>query len=630
MTDQEATLTMQDIAVLAGVQRAVVSAWRARPTVRGRSIPFPEPIDGLDGPVRFRRHEIVEYLQATGRGKNNEVQLDAPAWSTPHGASLEDLVTLLCLRCGTGEELSEFDHEDLVDLAEESDPDDRCLLREVRAMIAVKASAPYIDDLSEASRGAAEALDRLERTRTARAQPTRAFTDTALDLVRTVALACARSLAPVGVPLVHAGGSHQLPLALGAEFAELVVPEADHADPNAHRALLRRAMIRGVETSTHETALPSVHLQSLVDSDAASMFTDIEYAMDGLGTDAVALILGPASLLCDALTGEAEKERARVLRPAKVAFAARLPRGLWKQAHRQALALWVCTGRTGVPLRITDIATHDDLVPDDLASDIVAALNDDTARAFHYARLHDLKAVLGKQPVVPRGTRAVQMVTTGPVDHRDRVVAATQRTTDPIPGFDVDIAAASTHIAVDWWSLGRLENRKLLTIKRGKRYDHDEHDPHGTVDVVDATGPTGIHLDPIEAAQHYPYATRTEPGDVVFRSEPKKAPSAWVDPVGGSLLRAPARLIRLFPGAKIGPHTMAAIINRLPETAGDPLSWNVPRVAHGVQDLDDVLAAATDYEARLRERLDAVRDLTGSMINAAVEGAITVVGRREH
>ena len=116
----------------------------------------------------------------------------------------------------------------------------------------------------------------------------------------------------------------------------------------------------------------------------------------------------------------------------------------------------------------------------------------------------------------------------------------------------------------------------------------------------------------------------------MFRSEAKKSPSAWVDPVGGSLLRAPARLIRLFSGAKIGPHTMAAIINRLPETAGDPLSWSIPRVAYGVRELDDVLAAATDYEARLRERLDAVRDLTGSMINAAVEGAITVVGRREH
>ena len=174
-----------------------------------------------------------------------------------------------------------------------------------------------------------------------------------------------------------------------------------------------------------------------------------------------------------------------------------------------------------------------------------------------------------------------------------------------------------------------MANRKLITIKRGKRYEQDDHDPHGTVAVVSSRGPTGIRLDPVDAAQRYPYATRTQPGDVVFRSD-HKSPSAWVDPIGGSLLGAPARILRLASTAEVGPHTLAAIINRLPEAAGDSLSWNVPLLAHSVRELDDVLAAATACEARLRERQDAIRDLVGSMINAVVEAAITITGRREH
>lgn len=368
-----------------------------------------------------------------------------------------------------------------------------------------------------------------------------------------------------------------------------------------------------------------MHLRSVVGSDPGSVFDQIEYVMDGLGRDSVALVLGPASLLCDELRGNAEKERADLLRPGKLVFAARLPRGLWKEAHRQALGLWVCIGRTDAPLRVTDIDTLDDLEAEDVASDVVAALNDDTARAFRYARLRERGAVLVGQAVVPQGTRAVEVVTTEPAEHRDRVTAATQRTTEPVPGFDVHVSSsAATHIAVAWSSLGQLKTQRLLTIKRGQRYDQDDHDPQGTVEVVDGTGPTGIRVDAIEAAARHQHATRTEPGDVVYQSQ--RQPAAWVDPTGGALLRTPARIIRLASGAGVGPHTLAAVINRLPEQAGDPLSWRVPQLTQSLQELDDVLAAVTIHKALLRERLDALQDLTGCLIDAVAEGALTIAG----
>jgi len=624
VTDPEATLTLRDIAALASVQRAVVSTWRTRPTVRGRSFPFPAPIDDTGGVLRFRRDEIVEWLRATGRGNNPDIHLDAPVWSAPDGVSLEELVALLCLRSATGEEIGELGHDELLDLAKESDPEDRFLLREVRT--ATRAGVRHVDNVSEASRGPGEALDLLDRGRIAREHATRELTDVALELVRTIAAACAREFTPAGVPLVHTGGSHRLSLAVAAGFAELIVPASELGDDS--RDLLRRAMIRGIKTDLDtETALPGVHLCSVLGSDTSSALDDIDRVVLGLGRLDVAVILGPAPVLCDELRGDAERKRAETLRPGNVTFAARLPRGLWREAHRQALGLWVCTGHGDARLRATDIATLDDLDTLDVATDAVAALRDDTSRAFRYARVRDLAAVLGKQPVVPRGTRAARFVTTEPADHRDRVIAATQRTVEPLPGFDVLVEPTVGTIAVSGSSLGQLQHQKLLKIKRGKRYDQDEHDPDGTVDVVDASGPTGIRLDPIEAAQRYPYATHTEPGDIVFAKDP---PTAWVDLVGGSLLRAPARIIRLTHGAGIGPHTLAVIINGLPDTADDPLAWNIPHLETDAKELDEALAAATAYEARLRKRLVAVQDLTGCMINGVTEGAIAIAGHSEN
>ncbi|MDA3649320.1 hypothetical protein LZ318_39645 [Saccharopolyspora indica] len=622
MTDPEATLTLSDIAALAHVQRAVVSSWRKRPTVYGRSFPFPSPIDDTPGNPRFRQEEVVKWLQATGRGNNPDIHLDAPAWSTPDGVSLEELVALLCLRSITGEELGELPHDALVDLAEEIDQEDQFLLREIRT--STSAGARHTDDVSEASHGPAEALDLLERGRVGREHATRGLTDAALDLVRTVATACARELAPAGVPLVHTGGSHRLSLTVAVDFAELIVPDSESGDD--HRALLQRAMIQGIETSS-DTALPSVHLHSVLGSDTSSTLDEIDGVILGLGQSDVAVILGPASALCDELQGNDEQNRAETLRPGNVVFAARLPRGLWREAHRQALGLWVCAGRGDARLRVTDIATLDDLDAPDVAADVVAALRDDSSRAFRYARLRELSAVLGKQPVVPRGTRAARFVTTEPTDHRDRVIAATQRTAEPLPGFDVFVDPTIGTIDVSGLSLGQLQQQGLLKIKRGKRYDQSNHDPDGTVDVVDASGPTGIRLDAFKATQLYPHATRTEPGDIVYV---KDRPKAWVDPIGGSLLRAPARVFRLARGAGIGPHTLAAIINRLPDTAGDPLAWNIPNLGNGAEGLDAALAAASAYEARLRERLAAVQDLTGRMINGVAEGAITIAGHGEN
>ncbi|MQA16703.1 MAG: hypothetical protein GEV09_21990, partial [Pseudonocardiaceae bacterium] len=162
------TLTLQDVADLANVQRAVVSMWRNRPMVRGRFLPFPDPIATAGGLERFSRDEIVGWLRDTGRGNNGEAALDAPALSVPAGAPLEDLVTLLCLRTHSGEELSGTTPEERDDLARGIDPHDEFMLREVRAAEGGAGALEFVDELVEAAFGGGDALARLERGRLGR------------------------------------------------------------------------------------------------------------------------------------------------------------------------------------------------------------------------------------------------------------------------------------------------------------------------------------------------------------------------------------------------------------------------------------------------------------------------------
>src|SRR3569833_1823276 len=98
------SLTMQDIADLARVRRAVVSLWRRRTTIHGRVCPFPAPERVDDGVERFAVEDVVAYLADTGRGTNADTATDAPTVAAPVGTDLDSAVTLLCLAALSGEE----------------------------------------------------------------------------------------------------------------------------------------------------------------------------------------------------------------------------------------------------------------------------------------------------------------------------------------------------------------------------------------------------------------------------------------------------------------------------------------------------------------------------------------------
>lgn len=630
MSSTAPTLTLQDVADLARVRRPVVSMWRKRSTVRGRSVPFPEPVES-DGVERFSRDDVVEWLERTGRGNNGETRLDAPALSVPSETSMEDLAALLCLRACTGEELSETTAGRREALATGADPRDEFMRREVEAAAAREDVLRFVDDLAEASYGFGDALTRLESGRIGRATGVRDLTSEAVELVRTVATSCELCLDPEGASLVHAGdgpASATLTLALAGDFAHLIVP----GDSAQSRALRRRATIHELDVSTDDGNGPRVRVLSVVGCEPDTALQAIDDVVLELEASDVAVILGPAGVMCDELRGEREKNRAGTLRPGNLALALRLPRGMWREAHRQALGLWVCSGRTENPRPlVADLAafTQDELEATDLAADVAGALGQGAQRSFRYARPHDLSRIVSSHAVVPRGVRAQRMGTSDVAPHVERIQAATLATAEPIDGFDIPVAAAPGAVLLRTRSISELKELGHASVKRGSRIDTKHTDPAGSVAVLSANGATdGVTLDPFDARELYPRAARTEPGDVVFAERPR--PMALIDAYGGSLVASPSRILRLSPTAGIGPRATAAIINRLPREAGECLAWNVPILdPAAVERLEETLAAAAVHEASVRRHLDAVEDLVGSLIDGVAAGAVTLDPRTD-
>lgn len=615
---QQPMLTLTDIAELARVRRPVVSMWRRRPRARGGvEVPFPQAVSSAGGVERFDQDEVVAWLEKTGRGNNLEARQDAPAVSVPAGLDVEDVVVLLCLQALTGEELNGLRNSQLVDLAERADPHDLLVLREVRALADARALTHYVDDLIEASFGLKDALERVESGRLRREAAERGLTEGAVELVRAVASACRVHLGAEAVALVPPR-ERQLVCGARAGFAGILLDP----DNSATRGLRRRARIDDVEVL--DNAAATVRLLSVVGESVVEALEAVDDLAISLGPSDVAIVIGPAAALCDRLPGDAEQWRSQTLRPGVLTMAVRLPRGYWKAAHRQSLALWVLQGgRQAQWLYVADLDAMSVDV-DDLASDVSGALGLTEERAYRYARRADLVPVLAGAPVVPRGVRALRLANAGPAAHLDRIHAASITTSEEVAGYDVTVAAAPSQIVLRQRSLAELAAGGQLAVKRGTRIDVNHATPSGSVCVLAADGSMDhIRLDPLEAERYYPRALRTEPGDVVFAQQPR--PMARVDAFGGALVAAPSRIMRLRSTAPFGPHLLAALVNELAPAGSEWETWSVPDLpaAESVA-LDAALKNATRHLAELRRHERAIQDLTKSLIEGVAAGAVTL------
>ncbi|NEE04613.1 hypothetical protein G1H10_31065 [Phytoactinopolyspora halotolerans] len=612
---------MQDIADLAHVSRQAVSMWRKRPRVKGRDVPFPRAVEVMDGVEHFDRDDVVAWLEETGRGNNAEVRYDAPAVAMPEGMKLEDLVVLLCVYAVAGEQLDGASRDQLLAWAQDVDPQDEFVLHEVRTLHPGPDALRYVDDLVEASYGPADALARLDNGRLKRQAAERGLTDDVIKILQVSAQACRTYLGTDETVLMH-GGDRVLTLALAGDFGAVVL----QGDNVRDRALRRRAAIADVGITSTVTG-PSIVAASIVRLAADDALDRVDGIVLGLGPQDVAIILGSAAALCDRLRDESERMRSQTLRGENLAMAVRLPRGLWRAAHRQSLGLWVLHGGnfTQRP-RIADLAAVPDgtLDLDDLASDIVGALERTDHRAFRYCRRGDLSSILAGAPVVPRGARALRIGQSDGASHVERIHAATLTTSTPLAGHDILVEQAPGAVLLRHRSLGELRDSGHIVMRRGSRVDTGHADPEGTVTVASADGNwDSVRLDPFDAERHYPRATRTEPGDVVFIEKPR--PRARVDTEGGAMVASPSRILRLREAAEIGPYALAAIINEMTSEGSEWETWSVPVLSRPqAQRLDDALRDSQLYRDELRRRVDATRDLTRALIEGVAAGAVTL------
>ncbi|WP_300014319.1 hypothetical protein [Pseudonocardia sp.] len=631
MVAHGASVTMQDIAQLARVQRHVVSMWRSRPTVRGERIPFPEPVPSTDGVLRFDRDEVVDYLATTRRGNNTDARYDAPGVSAPDGLAIEDVVVLLCLHALTGDELEGRSAAELVAAAERVDAGDRVMLRELRAMRPTAEMLRYVDDLVEASFGLSDALNRLQAGPLSRvaagaggggaagvglSQPERGLDDEAIELVRAVVEAARLSL-DADVVALDPPADLVLARRLAGGFAGIVL--GDDVDRRRQR---RRALLDGVDVV--EGSPSTVRVRSVVGASEQAALEAVDELTVTLAPTEVGVVIGSAAVMCDPLPGPGERDRAHTLRPGNLAMAMRLPRGLWKGAHRQSLGMWVLRGGgSASTLWLADLDTET-VERDDLANDVLAALRGTERRAYRYARRDVLTRVLGGGAVVPRGARAARFAVVEGGARLDRIYAASLTTGETIAGFDVTATSASTGMVVRRRSLAELRDTGQLVVRRGSRIDAGHTDPAGTVPVLSADGSTDtLFLDPFDADQHYRRAHRTEPGDVIVLDG--RRPVARVDPRGGALVASPSRILRLTPTAPVGPHALAAIVNDIAPPGSEWPTWSVPELPPAECGLlDAALAGAAAHKEVLRRHEQALRDLVTNLIHGVAAGAVTL------
>lgn len=608
------TMSLQDMADLAKVRRAVVSTWRNRPLVRGVSHPFPVAVERVDGQERFDVADVIDYLKRTGRGKNPESFVDdAPTVAAPVEATLEDVVTLLAWHVLTGEDLAGTSHAYRVRRGAECDPDDHILLGELSHLHATDAVLEYTDQLLAASFGPSDALQRVEEGQLGRRESARTLTSAATDLIANAVSAC----------VVYLGGDGVTLSVDGTELSLDVAGEAATAIMTAERRIVRRALIRGLQLD--EPSRPTLlSFTSVIGREPTDVLDAVDNVVLDLEPGQIAIVVGPASVLADDLRGPLQGRRASVLRVGNVVAALRLPRGFWREAHRQSLAVWVCLGGAGCQRPVIgDLGAADTIANEDVAADVVAALSGEAGRAFRYGRLGDLTVILAGGAFVPRGVQPPRMRLLNTGNHVEAVHAATLTTSVPLEPLDLLVQPSPGRLQVAQRSLGQLKADGKLTLKRGNRIDLAFADPNGTVNVLPEPVSGAVGFDPVDAEQRYPRSVRTNPGDVVFVEQPR--PQAWVDVHGGSMVASPARILRLEATAEIGPRLLAAVINRLPAVPSEWQGWSVPVMTGAeAQRLEAALAEVDAFEGELRRRVSAARDLTTALIDGLAAGALTL------
>jgi hypothetical protein len=398
-------MSMSDIATLARVQRPVVSVWRSRSTLTDS--PFPAPVAERNGRELFDAHAVGAWLSGTRHGNNPDASADAAAHAILDGQArtgadtFRAVTALLTLRSAIGEPLGALSGTDLIDAADEHDPDDDAFYREIEAIGAASAGlVGYVDALVEAAYGEAEAFERLLADRFKREPQCASDTtlnDLGLDLIARTALALAATQPSEPVFVDATGGAGDVLLAIARTESSpgdvTVVTANDDSDTARmvrRRLLVHRVARDGLEVqpagafsvtgrAVHVAQLPSA---TELRMSAAGMLSAIEQIVLQMDDDQLAVVLAPSAVLSDSgLSRDTDAVRSSLLRSGRVRAIVRLPAGLLTYKPQQVQTLWVLgAAHARVPLAdrwtmVADLSARrlNPTAIEDLVSDLVAA-----------------------------------------------------------------------------------------------------------------------------------------------------------------------------------------------------------------------------------------------------------------
>ena len=650
-------ISLPDVALLARVQRAPVSMWLQR--YAGSCTPFPAPAAVRRGQSFFDGHQVVKWLETTGRGRNPDARSDLAAFAALAHADITDdtvfagVTALLCL--GRAVDPLPTDAVELLDLADDVDPDDEYLYREIDELGERAAPlARYAGLLTDAAFNAAAAFEKLMARRTRR--PGSGLARTALaaparHLVASLALALGTH-AEIATPLFvdPSPGSSDLLVELAAQAGErgAVTVATPAATGPAGRLALRRIHVHDIVRETLPTdgqggfhvADDAVLLMQLPAPDRPDMsdlevLQSIEDVVLGSSDRRQAVVIGPASALVDRLpTARPDAARAAavrddLLRTDRVRGVVRLPAGLLPSMTRARLALW-CLGPVpdrrldGARTVVADLADSalDEAVTAELVTDLVAGMQNARAHAPRYAR-----------PVLTRVLRArtgdlVEPVAAAPrsIETAELAARITELTTalaspPTPPALSTPLPRSASPGSTT--TIGAAVERGDLRVLSGLRLRAEHVDDDAGVRVIgpaELTGTSRRAVDRLVLAAQYPAAVFTEPGDVVFCTAPR--PAALVEADGGATVTFPARVLRSRT-ARLLPRVLAADVNAQSATARTWRGWTVHAVPDDqVEALTGMLDGLAHHRAALAEQLDALDRLTAALTLGATTGTL--------
>lgn len=673
LAERSAQISLSGVARLARVQRPVVSMWRSRS--KNSDAPFPGPIT-TDG-VRelFDTHAVADWLTLTGRGNNPDALDDATAIALLDGmsdltASERDAIAALIVLGAVAESpLTSLDADEIVDLADEIDPNDDAVLSEIDAVIGARleelahAASAIVDADYSHQAALAEVDARSSNAPTGfgsgtglRPDGTTFMTRLAHDIIRSVQGVDSESPVIADVTGSATGFAAAFAASLPESSSPVVsVPPSGRTDS---RHTLRHLIVNGVGLAdiTTESAgwrteeRPVLRVATVDGAEDMGALTDIANALADLGENERAFVYGPARFLADAdVRADVNRWRAELIRSGQLRAIVKLPRGLIAENPRQSLALWVFAPVPPVPLaqRWTLVADASDREMDaatavNLIDDVIAALGVTStlrAHAFAVGRLTRTSTLAASESslVAVRGALSHTPEIIDRASTRD-IPALIDQMLSSLGAFGDDVAQRVTVSGLGP-SLRTAEVETLLKdghlrYVAGTRLNPSEvqsaegYRVIGPDQVMCGALAEAAFVDRLAFARQHPNAGLTEPGDIVFVSGPK--PAAIVDEQGASVVAYPARVLRIDPDDPAGLSASLVAADICRQSSSEWRAWSFRRVVSGQREaLDNTLARIDSERRELQARLDALNSLTDLVADGVAAGRITLAPPHE-